>query len=74
MPYVAVAATVNVSYHCSFCGAEGEVEVEGDEFVGNMFGCYGFNCPECGENLSENEDLDERDEGNEQDEDEEEDE
>lgn len=73
MPYIPTSATVYISFHCSFCGADGSEELEGDEFVGHTFGCYDFRCPECGKMLSESEDLDELDDGNEQDEEDEKD-
>lgn len=58
MPYYVESAILNVEYKCSKCGASGYVKVDGDEYVGNLFGAGDFSCPSCGLDLTSDYDLD----------------
>ena len=62
MPYYINGAVVSIGYRCSNCGATGEYQTEGEEFVDNTFGIYGVDCPECGQELTKDEDLENEDE------------
>ena len=41
-------AVLDVGYECPRCGYHGETQIEGDEFVGNMFGLVSLTCEKCG--------------------------
>lgn len=57
MPFDIVGTNFYLQYRCK-CGAEGEMETEGDELLGNSFTVFSIPCPNCGRELSIDEDED----------------
>lgn len=57
MGFVTTGATVYAHYECEYCGAEGDVSQEGDEFVGGTYGLLDVQCENCGADLEEDNDY-----------------
>lgn len=49
------SAVLDVSYECPRCGHQGNVEIEGEEYVGNMFSLRDFQCENCGYSMYDEE-------------------
>jgi transcription elongation factor Elf1 len=71
MGYTINNAVLDVVYECPKCGHCGSVEIEGEEYVGNMFGLYSVSCEECGYSMYADEEAEDY-EGEDEDDDDEE--